>query len=236
MPASAAFEEFLDVLALAEALVGLEATFSDPPVAPDDRLCLGLRGGSSVLVVAAFENFLHGSFEERLAELTRQPPVVAFRKLPEKLRVTSVFAGIDRAMRGDPGTKSQRVDRLPAVLHAARLAGAEIVNPSAFSDTRSNPGAAVVRRLFNDVGCDDVFTRARPIFDGYWGKPEATTFLEDKLEEIVSRRNSVAHTADVRRITRQELAEAPAFLTALSVSLDEVLEAHVQHLMSTCPP
>jgi hypothetical protein len=128
------------------------------------------------------------------------------------------------------------MDRLPDVLASARIVGAQIVSPGAFAQTKSNPGRDTVREMFKNAGISDVFDRARPKFDARWPKPEASSFLPDKLEEIVGRRNAVAHTVDVRRITRDQLAETHDFLVALAESLDEVLAEHVQHLLQTCAP
>ncbi len=232
-----ALENFIDALSLAESLVDLEGNYPDPPGGADESKGLGLRGGAAILMVGAFETFLRDLFLERLAPLTQQPPVVDFDKLPEKVRITSTWGALELALRGPRGgIRTAKIDRLPRVLRVSRVVGAEVISPDAFADTRANPGPQTVSEMFANVGMPDIFNRVRASFDALWPKPEADTFLQDKLEEVVQRRNAVAHRVDVRRITRQQLAEAPYFLTCLSAVLDEALEDYIRGLLQSCSP
>ncbi len=59
-------------------------------------------------------------------------------------------------------------------------------------------------------------------------KPEAQSFVEDKLQEIVNRRHVVAHTADALKITRGNLKESLRFLEILAEVLDAELDNHIK--------
>ncbi|GEN79884.1 HEPN domain-containing protein [Actinotalea fermentans] len=236
MPSSKSLLEFLDSLAMAEELVVAERPLPDPPSGATEALGLALRGGAAILMVSSFEAFLHALFLERLGSLTQQPPVIAFSKLPDRMRLKSVWESLGLAMRGPRGSKTERVDRLAEVIYAARVVGAEIVSPGAFAETKANPGPGTVQEMYADVGVADIFTVVRGGFDALWGRPEASSFLKDKLEEIVGRRNAVAHAVDVRRITRDQLDEAILFLKALATVLDARLESQVNDLLRTCAP
>jgi len=65
-----------------------------------------------------------------------------------------------------------------------------------------------------------------------WGRPEALSFIPDKLEEIVSRRNRIAHTSDALGEARSALVESHRFILTLAIALDEELEQYVQWIQA----
>lgn len=232
----AAFDDFETTLGQAEALIQRESRFQDPPRRQSERLVLGLRGGATVLMVAAFERFLHELFIEKLDPLAQDPPPVPFDNLPDNLRAASVFNSLEKATKGPlfsgaPG----RVNRIPGVRRAAGLIVLGRIDPDALSDTGSNPSSGTVRELFKNVNAGDVFTRIRPAFEASWGRAEAETFIPDKLDEVVNSRHRVAHRADALNISRAQLAEWPRFLRVLATVMDADLERHVTSLLATAP-
>lgn len=233
---SSAFHNFVDSVGLAQALVLNERRYRDPPTKNSEQKALSLRGGAAVLCVAAFESFLRDVFREQMSRLVDDPPVIDFTKLPDKVQVTSTWQSLTIAMRGPIGTQSDKLARLPDVTRTARLVGRSLILPEAFAVTNANPSADTVKEMFKSAGVSDVFAKARPGFDSRWPKAEAGSFLVDKLDEIVRRRHAVAHTVDVRRITRVELDESIQFLRALAESLDDLLASHVTGLLATCAP
>jgi RiboL-PSP-HEPN len=228
----AALTDFETTLGQAEALIQREARFQDPPRPQSTRLVLGLRGGATVLMVAAFERFLREMFVEKLDPLTADPPPVAFDDLPDRLRISSVFNSLERATRGPlHGRPPGKLNRLPDVRRSAGLIVLGRIDADALSDTGSNPNSETVKSLFKDVDCSDVFVRIRTSFEASWGRAEAETFVPDKLDEVVNSRHRVAHRADALNISRAQLAEWPRFLRVLSETLDVELEQHVTSLL-----
>ena len=223
---SAAYSSFVDSLSLARSLLDLERSYPDPPDSGSEGSVLGLRGGAAILPVAAFENFLRELFIEHLATLEASP-TKAFSDLPERIRVNSIFGGLERAMRGQLGIQSTKSDRIAEVVRTAGMVLNERLIINAFAETNSNPSSSTVREMFGKVGIRGIFELARPAFESRWGRTEAETFIADKLDEIVRRRNSVAHSVDVRRLARSDLADAPRFLDCLAVALDGILGNHV---------
>lgn len=229
MTDSRALGVFRDALAVAEALLDHEGTLPEPP--PDDkkRFVEGLKGGAAVLMVAAFENFLRESFEERLSLLAVDPPPIAFDDLPEKLRVSTVYSSFEWAERGPPGRGKPA--RIPAFTDAARHLVAGKIHPTSLAQTQ-NPSPDAVREMFSAIGLADVLGAVRPDFDRKWSKAEAATFVHDKLREVVDRRHVVAHTAATLRLARGELREGLTFLRTLAECLDGCLEKHVADVIA----
>ncbi len=158
---------------------------------------------------------------------------VPFEHLPEKFRLFSVWATLDNALSGPRyGLPSDRASRYPNVVVAARRVVDGIIDPAAYSETKGNPNSETVRALFKNAGIPDVFRVTRPAFDAAWSKPESSTFVSDKLDEIVARRHRVAHSADALSIVRGDLSEATRFLHALGGCLDTAMEAHVKSLVA----
>ena len=72
-----------------------------------------------------------------------------------------------------------------------------------------------------------MFGKLHNKFEAKWGKKEATTFLTDKLNEIVQRRHVVAHSAQALNITRTQLNESVKFLRILGELFDKALMDHI---------
>lgn len=69
MSKSRAYLQFEGSLKMAEALLTLESGYNDPPRRNEQKTVLGLRGGTVILIVASFENFLKQLFLEHLMDL-----------------------------------------------------------------------------------------------------------------------------------------------------------------------
>lgn len=220
-----AVADFARALALSRELIALEAAYADPPSPAEARKVEALRGGSLVLMVAALERYLRALFAEHLGRLLGPPPLVAFGALPEKLRVASVFNGLNLAMRGPRhGRAPGKVARLPSVIQAADRVAQGLVDIDALSQTRGSPDAAQVGAMLSCLALRDPFAVVRPEFETRWGRSEATTYVADKLDEIVSKRHVVAHTATILNVSRADLASWPTFLETFAEALDVVVD------------
>lgn len=235
---SSALKEYLKTLKAAERLARLERRYKDPPNRRSAPTVEALRGGFTVLVVGGFERFLSESIAEHLAALATSPPPLRFVDLPESLRLTSVFEGFDLAIRGPrhQASGSSRKGRFPDVVAASRRVVNETVDVRAVSRTRGNPDAPTVRKLFVGLGVTEVFDDTRPRFDQLWARPESSSFVADKLDEIVGRRHTVAHTANALAIGRRDLGEWGPFLGTLSTVLDERLDRYTANVLNRVTP
>ncbi len=233
MADSKALQELKSALEIAHVLLEIEKNnYSNPPKSGEQKAVQGLRGGAAVLMVAAFEYFLRQVIEEHLSELTTMPPKVNFEDLPEKMRITNVYQTLERAMKGSRFQGStDRIDRLKIIEVACKVVISGVISPSSFSDTGSNPSAKNVKEMFKGLGVDNVFGTIKDRFERQWRKPVATTFIADKLEEIVQRRHRVAHTANALNITRSELNESIKFLKIVATLLDMELRRHIRDII-----
>jgi hypothetical protein len=235
MPGSKALIHFDGMLRLAETLMELERQYNNPPRADEQKAVEGLRGGAAVLMVAAFEEFLKKTFGEHLSKL--HTPLISktihFDNLPENMRVTGVFITLKNALDGPEFVSTRRIDRLADIKRAAELIAAGLLDSKAFISTKGNPGPDTVKTLFKDIGIADIFIKARPAFDRKWQRPESSTFLSDKLNEIVQRRHKVAHTASALDIGRLDLREGIRFLKILAEILDKELDKQVSEIIGT---
>jgi len=227
-----AFDQFKESLELAEALRKLERDhYPYNPNLAQQPSVKGLRGGASVLMVAAFEFFLRRLLEESISELNTVPATIDFDKLPDKLKVTAVFNGINNALRGPLyEERPPKVDRINGIMAACRLLISEQIDPTAFSETSSNPNGNTVKEKFNEVGLSDVFSKIKATFEVMWGSPVALDFIKSKLDEIVRTRHVVAHTADALNISRASQNESFKFLRILAELLEGELQDHIKNI------
>lgn len=229
-----ALEKFKESLELAISLKRIERDKFASNKQINRPFIMGLRGGASVLMVAAFEFYLKRLFEENIARLNTSPPTIDLQKLPDKLKVKIVFDGLENPMKGPKyGPSTTKVDRINDVLAACRHLIGEHINPSTFTDTSSNPNGDTVKNKFKDIGISDIFSLIKSDFEIKWGVAVAATFIEDKLNEIVNIRHIVAHTADTLNITKVSQNEALKFLKVLADLLDKEMDKHIKNLLVT---
>lgn len=227
-----ALDKFKESLELAISLRKIEIDKFAKNRQVDQPFKMGLRGGSAVLMVASFEFFLRRLFEENIAQLNTSPPSIDLQKLPDNLKVKIVFDGLNAPMKGPKyGAQTQKVDRIDTILTACRHLIGEHINPATFTDTNSNPNGDTVKSKFKEVGISDIFSVIKTDFESKWGVSVATTFIEDKLNEIVNVRHVVAHTANTLNITKVSQKEAIKFLKILTELLDKELNKHIKNLL-----
>lgn len=227
MSHSQSFTKFMTSLGLAESLLNLESQYSDPPNIYDQQTVEGLRGGAVILMVAAFEYFLKSAIVEHLNKLI-QPTKVPFSKLPKKMLVNNVYSILDHAMKGPPGT--EKFERISDIQRACQDIISQTISPLYFSDTRSNPNSDNVKKMFFDIGKEDIFNLIKNDFDQEWKTPTHLKFIPEKLDEIVEHRHVVAHTANALNISRSDLESSIRFLKTLSSVLDSHIEKHVEQI------
>lgn len=218
MGANRSLPEFRRMLGLTRALLTLERRrYSDPPPSSQQQVVMGLRGAAAVLMVAAFEFYIRRAVEEHIDLLRRHPRKVQFARLPDDMRVRSVYSSLDRAMKGPSFEESlPKRDRLSDIERACSLILAGTLDPSTFSDIGGSPSSRRLKEICKCLGDSGVFVNIKQEFQTRWGNPVAGTFVEDKLDEVVRRRHSVAHSASVLNITRVDLAEGVRFVDVLA--------------------
>jgi hypothetical protein len=181
-----------------------------------------------VLLVGALESFLREAFAEHLESLVGPPPPVPFEKLPRKLRTSSAYESLELAMKGPRfGEPTERIHRLPGVMASARRLVAGVIDADALAETKGNPSSDRVRSMFRAIGAGNPFESERTTFEAEWGRAEASTFLADKLDEIVNARHVVAHTANALGITRADLVEWPRFVLVFAQIVDQRLDRFI---------
>lgn len=227
-----AFDQFKESLELAIALKKLERDrYPNNPKIVEQPFVRGLRGGASVLMVAAFEFFLRRLFEEKISELNTIPPSIDFYKLPDQLKVTTIFSGLNRALKGPLyNKKSQKIDRINDIMAACKLLINEHIDPKTFSETGSNPDGNTVNEKFKEVGLIDIFIKIKPAFELKWNSPVAQDFIKSKLDEIVRTRHIVAHTTDTLNISRKSQNESLRFLKILAGLLEKELQKYIKNI------
>lgn len=189
----------------------------------------GLRGGSVVLMVGAFEKFLKDLLVECLSRGATRYQRFKFDRLPDKLRVHAVFGTLEREIKPPPvlNRPRERVHRISYVLQACEAVLQKKVVGEVFTDLGGNPSSRVVRDSLKNVGMDDAFTLAKAAFEKGWGSAVATTFINDKLDEIVHKRHEVAHASYVLNVTPQDLRAYLKFLRVLGQVLESQVRTHV---------
>lgn len=234
--ASKALKNFRASVKLTESLLALERKYPDPAPRDLQPLTGGLRAGAAVLMVAAFEDFIRSMVREHVGSLRTRTPEARFDMLPDRIRVDSVFTSLHRALDGpEYGTKTKKVDRLPAISKVAADVIAGRVNTDAIATTGGNPGPDLLKQVLKSCDIVDAFAVVRPRFEKKWNRPVAENFIRDKLEEIVNRRHEVAHSGQPSG-SREDLRTALKFLRTLAGVLDDEVRIKMNKVYRNAKP
>ncbi len=226
---SRAYKSFQESLRIVESLLRIEKRYRQPTPTHLRKRALGIKGGSAVLMVAAFENYLKELLEEYLQPLTAIPLQFNPTRLPDKTRQANIIGAIKSVEKRKQRSKQ---DRIRAFEDIAKLIGNQVLIPSAFTEmSRGNPSPDRVRDLFGDLGIPNVFEAIKPTFEKRWGAPVASTFIRDTLDTIVSTRHVVAHSASGLDLSRTDLWDWLKFLRCSGLALDIELKKRVKGIL-----
>ncbi|GLQ52783.1 MAE_28990/MAE_18760 family HEPN-like nuclease [Devosia nitrariae] len=204
-----------------ERLLKIErSTFPDPPKTTYQRIGVeGLRGGAVVLMAATFEAYLKDVFLEVVQELENRRGTSKKVTLSSEFILAHDFDGLEAVMRDKQGNKSTRHSDLRRVARA--IARGELVGDG-FARTEANPRPEVVSKMLKRFGVNEPFkelaTKAAAA-----GLTHSETYLRTKLDEILDRRNEVAHQGVSLNVTRLQLAEYVSFISDLCTVIDAAI-------------
>ena len=202
-------------------------------ILPKDRnIVLGLRGGAAILMVASFESFVNRLPETHMETLIVDYLIIDFSKLPPKMQITNVYNSIERVMKIKVGPATKKIDRIIDIKSACRIILKDQINSDAFALGGKNPKYDVILKCFNIIGKRRIFKKITKEFQKKWGIEVPTQFIKDKLNEIVDRRNLVAHTSIASRITKRDLIESIKFLKLTAKLLDNMYKKQINKIYS----
>lgn len=231
MSSSQAYRDFLASLELAESLLAIESGYPDPAPDPQRKAAEGLRGGASVLMVAAFENYLKELVEEYLDELTHVPIKFKVDDVPKEM----LFSNLEYLVKAN--TKKKAAAKIQAYSDMAKIIVAGVMYPASFTEAvRSNPNSEKLNDLFKRLGIKKFFETIKSDFDTLWGSPTADTFISDYLDGILLRRHTVAHTASALNISRKDLQDSLRFLKILGTVCDTYIAQHINKILNPPSP
>ncbi len=231
MTDSESLREFLSSLDMVWILLNIERNLcKNPPLVDQRNTSEGLRGGAVVLLVASFEEFLRNCFEEHLSRISAAN--VRSSELPDEFGTRNVFANLRLAIQGSLHEGVQWTkDNIDAVLETCRKIGADLLLTNAFLETEGNPRAKVVCKMYRNIGIPDILQRIQPVFERRWKCPIDDRSIGGLLDDIVTRRNSVAHTGKALEIGRSTLRESVKFMEILARLLDAQLSNYVAGIL-----
>lgn len=226
--------KFKKSLKLSLGLIQAERKYKDPPTdEKSQNMILGLRGGALILMVASFENFIKDLFNFHLQKLNDCEPPIPFYRLSTKFQKNAIVWSLKRACEGEKYNKStdgRIIAEAPFV--CKKIINGEIIT-EVFSDVNSNPDGHRISTMFQNVGMDNIFSVIKKEFEkNNNGKPEAKSYIEAKLNEIVGKRHLVAHKADVLNISRADMSEYVKFLTILTLVLERNFHFYIKKIIT----
>jgi len=231
MTHSTAYFNFLNSLTLAIELIRLD-NYDEPPLPKDRNIILGLRGGAAILMVASFESFINRLPETHMNTLIVDYSTIDFSKLHQKMQIANVFNSLVRVMKIKFGAATKKIDRIIDIRSACRIILNDQINPDAFILGGKNPKHDVISNCFKKIGKRRIFKKITTEFQKKWGIEVPTQFIKDKLNEIVDRRNLVAHTSIASRITKRDLIESIKFLKLTAKLLDNMYKKQINKIYS----
>jgi hypothetical protein len=204
-----------------------KSQFNDPPQTSRQRIGVeGLRSGAIVLMAATLEAYLKDVFVEVVDAMELRRAANKTVVLTPAFLQANDFDGLEAILRDQIGDKTSRHADLRRVAKA--VAARELVGDG-FARTEANPRPEVVSRMLKRFGVSEPFkTLASGAATRGWTYSE--NFLRAKLDEILDRRNEVAHQGVSLNVTRTQLQEYVSFIDDLATLIDEAIVTHYRLL------
>ena len=208
-----ALKDFKVSLSRAKSLLDLEISlYNDPPKVNERDKVAALRGGASVLLVAALEKYFRDVFEELIDEVVGHPKY-NFGKLPETMQLHGISEMLNWAIKGEPYAPIRdKAQKIIDMLATSSKVHARSLDARVYANTKSNPDSDTIKFMTKSINIKDYFGTIKPRFDTKLGHATSHTYIPDTLDSIIQRRHIVAHTATATNITRQDLKESIRFL------------------------
>lgn len=224
---STSYSEFNSGLQRIKYLLDLERKNYKEPIKTDEILAVeALRGGAVVLLVGMFEQCIKEMINEYIEDLTKNLNSANYANLPQILQTTNVFVGLNRVLEDRSKDKNNRIS---AILSTCKTITEFNLEPLAFTDTRSNPNSEQLKTLLKNIDMNDPYATLKSRFTNKWKTQVTDRFIPDKLDEIISKRNLVAHTGKaISVLSREDLKEYFRFIKILARILD--IEIRIQML------
>ena len=228
MPRFHAWKDFTQDIGAATSLLQLERVrFADPPPPADMPTVSALRNATAVLTVSALEAFVRDLLTQAVDQVSRSG--IVYSLLPVRVRRFNAENLLSRAMkpayvfpRPSPEQVLQSVQLAAANVAQSRLRG------EAFGHVDGNPSSEALADVFRQFDMDDLFRRCERSFQKRWPAPASDTFIKEKLDDIVRRRNRVAHGARGLSISRKDLSDGIQFVEAFASALEQMTRIHAR--------
>ena len=187
--------------------------------------------GSVLLLAAAFEQFVSDAMTEYTAGLPSVVPL--YRDLPDRVQSANErFTGQALSHSQYRIFSDYELRRFVENLRNCQ-AGASpyVLNGEAIAATDRNLRSGVIRELFSRLGIDDIWTLAGSTYSlrrwsGRGGAIVAADRAKNKLNEIIDKRNQIAHRVGSTNVGPEDVASYILFERALARSLAKGLENH----------
>jgi len=187
-------------------------------------------------MVGLFESYLRRLFEEHLFELGEYNWAIPFNELPFAIQKTSVYSSLELSLKPPKYLKKKdKFDELAEITKVCQSISSGKVVSKGFGDTRNSANSELVREMFKRVGINEIFKNIENDFIFHWGCPISSSFIFNKLDEIVGRRHNVAH-GQILNIARNDLYESIKFLRILSLVLDNRMGILISEIIASKHP
>ncbi len=221
---SIAYNEFLESLEIVKALIKLD-TYKEPPPKKDRNYVYGLRGGSIVLIVASFNEFLNNLSNVYLSVIKKYKSIIDFSKLPPDLIITNVNKTLKQFK------MKKNINNLTNIKNSCRSIINDEINPAIFKLQSSNPNPIHIINLFKEIGFKDIFKHITKRFQRRWKKIVSTNIIKELLSGIIDKRNNVAHKVSMAsQITKIDLNDAINYLQILAWLLDSTYRKQINSI------
>jgi len=206
----------------------------------DAALLQPATAGSIVLIVGRFEQFMKDIGNKALDQYGRANPPLGRSSLSLPLQVKILSANISAAARRkEYGVTVADVDRIREIDRVANNIAEDKVWGDNAIETFSNPNSSTVQSILNLLGVPTPWLLLEAEFAGHWAsvrtsEPQfkAIPHAQNELDSILTWRNGIAHTNTLPSVGHKELIETAAFFECLARAIDDVLQNHVNSVIS----
>ncbi len=229
---SQAFQEFLEgVREIGELLRAAPSDVEQLRSRKATDLANALYRGSVVLLSSHLERYLESLVVEAIDAINATTPHI--NSIPEPLRMIQILQPLTNAHETKDITKKINSLKILVADYAWFWDDTRPCNKlhsEALISSFDNPLPERIRKLFRNLDINDVVGRAVALDNSRYRR-----LIEEKVRELVEKRNSVAHTGMTTYLTRSDVIDYLICSRRLVRGIDTVVGQEVQKITVTWP-
>jgi len=225
-------EEFRYYLNSINNLIEIASNLSKESTKIDLDLIRALQAGSLVLMVSTFQNFLQKVIEENIPRLNTEIKKFDLEKFPSSLLLHNYLSSFELAKIAS----NDKTVKIHNIRKCASNICDNLFSWETFVDKRL-PSPGNIKEMFEVLDKSEIFIVLRIRYSQKTTNRCSETYIQDMLNNIISRRNTIAHNyIDKLNLTINDIKSYYDFLNNIAEIIYGEYVEHIDYIIGQSKP